>query len=149
MKSVQRLIMGWTVRGSNPGKGEVFRTRPDRPWGPPSLLYNGYRVPFPGVKRPERGVNHPPPSSAEVNERVELYLYSLFGLSWPVLGGTLPFTLLVLCSKNPSLCFTTHQAIMYSKVEICHGAFLTSIPGGGKWSASSRFPFAPTGKGPQ
>jgi len=21
-----------------------FRTRPDRPWGPPSLLYNGYRV---------------------------------------------------------------------------------------------------------
>jgi hypothetical protein len=24
-------------------------TRPDRPWGPPSLLYNGYRV-FPGGK---------------------------------------------------------------------------------------------------
>ena len=29
--------------------GEIFRTRPDRPWSPPSLLYNGYRV-FPGVK---------------------------------------------------------------------------------------------------
>jgi hypothetical protein len=28
--------------------GETFRTRPDRPWGPPSLLYE-YRV-FPGVK---------------------------------------------------------------------------------------------------
>jgi hypothetical protein len=27
--------------------GEIFRTSPDRPWGPPSLLYNGYRV-FPG-----------------------------------------------------------------------------------------------------
>ena len=27
--------------------GEIFRTCPDRPWGPPSLLYNGYRV-FPG-----------------------------------------------------------------------------------------------------
>jgi hypothetical protein len=26
------------------GGGEFFRTRPDRPWGPPSLLYNGYRV---------------------------------------------------------------------------------------------------------
>ena len=25
-----------------------------------SLLYNGYRVFFPGVKRPGRGVNHPP-----------------------------------------------------------------------------------------
>jgi hypothetical protein len=28
---------------------EIFRTRPDRPLGPPSLLYNGYRV-FPGGK---------------------------------------------------------------------------------------------------
>ena len=27
--------------------GEIFRTSPDRPCGPPSLLYNGYRV-FPG-----------------------------------------------------------------------------------------------------
>jgi hypothetical protein len=31
---------------------------------------------FPGIKRPGRGVDHPPPSSAEVKERVELYLYS-------------------------------------------------------------------------
>ena len=29
---------------------EIFRTCPDRPWGPPSLLYNGYRV-FPGGQR--------------------------------------------------------------------------------------------------
>jgi len=40
-------FMGWTVQGSNPGGGEIFRICPDRPWGPPSLLYNGYRV-FPG-----------------------------------------------------------------------------------------------------
>jgi hypothetical protein len=33
----------------NPGGGKFFRTRPDRSWGPPSLLYNGYRV-FPGGK---------------------------------------------------------------------------------------------------
>jgi hypothetical protein len=33
----------------NPGGGAIFRTRPDRPWGPPSLLYNGYRV-FPWGK---------------------------------------------------------------------------------------------------
>jgi hypothetical protein len=25
-------------------ESEIFCTRPDRPWGPPSLLYNGYRV---------------------------------------------------------------------------------------------------------
>jgi hypothetical protein len=30
---------------------------------------------FTGVKRPGRGVNHPTPSSAEVKEWVELYLY--------------------------------------------------------------------------
>jgi hypothetical protein len=41
---------------------------------------------FPGVKRPGRGVDHPPPSSAEVKERVQLYLYSPSGPSWPVLG---------------------------------------------------------------
>ena len=35
--------------GSNPGGGEIFRTCPGRPWGPPSLLYYGYRV-FPGSK---------------------------------------------------------------------------------------------------
>jgi hypothetical protein len=31
---------------------------------------------FPGVKRSGRGVDHPPRSSVEVKERVELYLYS-------------------------------------------------------------------------
>ena len=34
---------------------------------------------FPGVKRSGRGVDHPPPSSAEVKERVEIYLYIPFG----------------------------------------------------------------------
>jgi hypothetical protein len=35
--------------GSNLGGGEIFRTRPDRPWETTSLLFNGYRV-FPGGK---------------------------------------------------------------------------------------------------
>jgi len=30
----------------------------------------------PGEKRPGRGVDHPPSSSVEVKERVELYLYT-------------------------------------------------------------------------
>ena len=52
-QSLWRLDMGWTSRGSNPSRGEIFHTCPDRPWGPPSLLYNGYPV-FPGNKeRPE------------------------------------------------------------------------------------------------
>jgi hypothetical protein len=48
---------------------------------------------FPGVKRPGRGVDHPPPSSAEVKKRVELYIYSPSGPSWPVLGRALPLPL--------------------------------------------------------
>ena len=64
------------VRGSNPGGGENFRTRPDRLWVPTSLLYNGYRVIL-GVKRPGHDINHPPASNAEVKEIVDLCLYSL------------------------------------------------------------------------
>ena len=30
--------------GSNPGGVEIFRTLPDRPWGPMGLLYNRYLV---------------------------------------------------------------------------------------------------------
>jgi len=44
---------------------------------------------------PGRGVDHLSPSSAEVKERVELYLCSPSGPSWPVLGGNLPLPLLL------------------------------------------------------
>ena len=64
---------GWTVRGSNRGGGEIFRTFPDRHWGPPNLIYNGYRV-IPGGKAAGTWRKPPTPSIAEVKERVELYL---------------------------------------------------------------------------
>jgi hypothetical protein len=58
------------------GGGEIFHTCPYRLWGPPSLLYNGFRV-FPGGKlRPGRDSDPSPPSIAEVKNRIELYLYS-------------------------------------------------------------------------
>jgi len=41
---------------------------------------------FPGVKQLGRAVDHPPSSSAEVEGKVELYIYSPSGPSWPVLG---------------------------------------------------------------
>ena len=62
----QRLATGWTVRRSNSGLGEIFRTCPDRPLGPPSLLYNGYRI-FPGGnQRPGREANPSPHPTAVV-----------------------------------------------------------------------------------
>ena len=69
-------------------RGEIFRTCPDRPGGLPSLLYNGYTV-FIGGKAAGAWLWPPTPSSADVKERVDLYLYSPSGPSWPLIGWTL------------------------------------------------------------
>ena len=79
-QSAQRLATGWRVRRSNSGVGEIFRTCPDRPCGPTNLLCNGYRVSFPGLKRPGSGVIHPLPSSAEFKKSIAIaLLYSPSG----------------------------------------------------------------------
>jgi hypothetical protein len=63
---IHRCKPGWLSRyGDLPQAGRSgdripVGDRPDRPWGLPSLLYNGYRLSFPGLKRPGRGVDHPP-----------------------------------------------------------------------------------------
>ena len=58
-----------------------------------SLPVKGYGSFFPRVKGPRCEVDHLLTSSAEVKERVELYLYSPSWPSWSVLGSTLPFPL--------------------------------------------------------
>ena len=68
-----------------PVGGEILRTRPYRPGAHPASYIMGTGS-LPGVKRPGLGVDHPPPPSAEVKERVELYLYSTSGPSWSVIG---------------------------------------------------------------
>jgi len=72
---------------------------PSRPaLGPTKPPIQWLRV-FP-VGKMGRGVARPPtPSSAEVKERVELYLYTPSGPSWPVIGRTL---LLLLLLHKPS-----------------------------------------------
>jgi len=40
--------------------------RPDLRWGPPSLLFSGYRGYFPGVERLEHEADNSPQTSAEV-----------------------------------------------------------------------------------
>jgi len=56
------VLVGTAIRYGMDGPGiefqwgEIFRTVQTGPWGPPSLLYNGYRVSFPG-----RGIDHLPP----------------------------------------------------------------------------------------
>jgi hypothetical protein len=45
---------------------EIFRICPDRTWGPPSLLYNGYRLFAEGKERSGRDTDPSAPSSAVV-----------------------------------------------------------------------------------
>ena len=65
------FVLQWTSYGlhgpgSNPGGSEIFRIRPDRPWGQTSLLYNGYLV-FPGGKEwPGGDADTSPLSSAVI-----------------------------------------------------------------------------------
>jgi len=55
----------------------------------------------PRVKRPGRGVEHPPPSRAEDEGRLELYICSPSGPSWPVLGWNLPLLYLSCAMQAP------------------------------------------------
>ena len=55
--------------------GEIFHTVQTGPGAHPVSSTMG-TVSFPGVKRPGSDVDHPFPSSAEVEGRVELYNYS-------------------------------------------------------------------------
>ena len=55
------------IPGSNLGRNT--RPRSDSLRGPHSLPFDGYRGPFPSVKRPGREVDGSPLSSAEVNNK--------------------------------------------------------------------------------
>ena len=57
------------------------------PWTHPASYIMGTGS-FPGVKRPSRGVDHPPPSSAEDKERVELSLWAFVAVTLPFLCET-------------------------------------------------------------
>jgi hypothetical protein len=74
-----------------PVEGEIFRP-PSRPALAPTLLpVQCVTSFFPvGKVRPERGVDHPPESTAEVKQRAELYLCCPTAIGWQVLGGNFP-----------------------------------------------------------
>ena len=63
---------GYTIRASKPSWGKKFFSsviRSDRLWGPPSLLFSGYRGYLSGVKRPGPEVDHSSVSRAEVKNK--------------------------------------------------------------------------------
>ena len=59
---------------------------------------------FPWVMQPGRGTDHPPPSKRRGHERVELYLYSPSGPSWPIIGRTFTFRYYNVYKKGLASC---------------------------------------------
>jgi hypothetical protein len=55
---------------------------------------------------PGHGINHPPPSSADVKERINLYFYFPSRPLWPVLGSTFA---LLLCETDSWQCAQCFQ----------------------------------------
>jgi hypothetical protein len=92
MWDVKIMFLYHSLRAGGPG----IESRWERDLPHPSRPAPGPTKPpvlpglFLGVKRPERGVDHPSPSSTEVKESVDIYLYSPSGLPWSVLGRPLP-----------------------------------------------------------
>jgi len=76
--------MGWMVQDLNPSKGKRFSV--DIETGPGAYLASVQWVWHFFLKCPGHGINHPPTSSTEVEERVEQYLCSSTGSSWSVKG---------------------------------------------------------------
>ena len=111
-------------------RGEIFLTCPDRPWGLPCLLYSAYRFSFPGEKPQGRDVDHSPPSSTKVKERVELYLYSRSVPSWQVTGWNLLYLYTI---------YINTFLIIYLTIAYSHFAFYHSNPRNLTSAASSWF----------
>jgi hypothetical protein len=65
---------GLGVSRLEPVGGQFYRSPSKRPSGTLCFLWNGCQFSFLRIKLLRRGVDHQPPSSAEVKEWVELYL---------------------------------------------------------------------------
>ena len=79
---------------------------------------------FPGVKGPGCGADHPPPSKCRGHDRVELYLYSPSGSSWPVTGKAFTFTFTASCKW--SIILVLFSANLSKNSKCCTN--LTQIP---------------------
>jgi hypothetical protein len=94
--SVLLLATGWTVRGSNTVGGEIFRTRPYRPWIPPTSYTMG-TVPFPAVKRPGRGVHPHPYLLLWLKSRARPLLLLWAFVARPSVGGSVIYVCVYMC----------------------------------------------------
>jgi hypothetical protein len=76
---------------------------------------------------PGRGVDHPPPSSAEVKERVELHLCSPSGPSWSVIRRPLTLRLKIHSTEADSAVFNHMMNIVVACVPLEVHSFFVNV----------------------
>jgi len=75
--------MGWMVQGLNPCGSKSFHAHPEWTLGPFSILYSRS---CPGIRQLGCDADHPPTSSAEVANELELYFLLFVCLHRLVMG---------------------------------------------------------------
>jgi len=106
--------------------GEIICTCPDWPWGPPSLLYNGYRV-FPGGKANLAWPSHP-------YMLKKVYNYNFTPIRSFVVCSRANFTFKQYKEREFWMCYTVRNWQEFSAV----GRHLKSVMG--IWSVNGSWP---------
>ena len=86
--------MGWTVRGSNPGEGQIFCTVQTGKGARRAFCTMDTWSLFQGVKRLERVVDYSPHPSLRLKKEYSCTATPLLVLQWPVLRWNLLLLLL-------------------------------------------------------
>jgi hypothetical protein len=102
---------GWTIREQITVQAKFSESVQIGPGAHPAS-YSKYTGSVPGVKRPWRDNDHSPTSSAEVKDRVQLYLHSPSGPSRPAVGRTLTFTFNHPQYKSHSFCYAVKFSVL-------------------------------------
>jgi hypothetical protein len=108
-QGVCNSVVGIATRYGLKGQGIESRWGRDFPHLSRPASYKMVTGEFPGVKVLGCGLNYPSPSSVEVKERVDLYLYSPSEPSWQAIGWNLPFRVKIMklhiTKLSPSCCY--------------------------------------------
>jgi hypothetical protein len=112
---------------------EIFRTRSDSPWGPPSPLYKKYVASFLWLKWPGSGADHPPSPSAGVKQRAQLAATSTHHLDLPRLFWvSFIFTFLLLHLANLNISLSSSLSYLLNIWRFCRRMGYVAVQSGSR-----------------